>query len=80
MMTSTAAKQRAHRLEKMARAAITKYNADTAAGKDPLFPDWALDLLGLLDTHDNLVATLARQRMHPVDAIDFVQVHRVVPS
>jgi len=89
MMTSTAAKQRADKLEKMARTAIKQYNDDMAKGGEPLFPDWALDMLGFLDDHDRLVATMARQRMHAVDVIDFetndvrssiVQVHRVVPS
>lgn len=71
MMTSTAAKQRADKLEKMARAAIKQYNDDMAKGGEPLFPDWALDMLGFIDDHERLVAALARQRMHPVDAIDF---------
>jgi len=70
-MLNTAAQERAKRLEKMARAAITQYNADMAAGSEPLFPDWALELIGLIADYEKMVATLSRQRLHLVDCCDF---------
>jgi hypothetical protein len=71
MRLSTAAQARSKRMEKMARDAITQYNKDVAAGGEPLFPDWALDLLALLDSYDRLVRALTSTNMHPVNAIDF---------
>lgn len=71
MMISTAAKQRADKLEKLARAAITQYNKDMAAGSEPLFPDWALDLIGLITDYDRMLVTLAQQRLTMVNVVDF---------
>lgn len=71
MMTNSAAKVRTDRLEKVARAAINQYNDDMAKGTEPLFPDWALDLLGLLDDHQRMLKTLDRQNMQIVNAWDF---------
>lgn len=71
MMTNTAKQLRAARLEKLARDAIKQYNDDMAKGGEPLFPDWALDLLALLDDHDRLLATMAKQRLYPVNVVDF---------
>lgn len=71
MMTSTAAKARAQRLEKMARGAITQYNADMKDGGEPLFPDWALEMLGLIADYDRMVLALSKTRMHPVTCVDF---------
>ncbi|MES2352106.1 MAG: hypothetical protein V4641_31450 [Pseudomonadota bacterium] len=71
MMTSTAVKERAARLEKMARAAITQYNADMAAGGEPIFPEWTRDVIGFIADYDQMVATLARQKMHLVNCRDF---------
>ena len=85
MRLSTAAQARSKRMEKMARDAINEYNKGAAAGTDPLFPDWALDLLGFIDSYDRLVAALEGTRMNPVVAVDFetravrdsiVQVHQ----
>lgn len=85
MMSMSAAKQRADRLEKMARAAITQYNKDTAAGGEPLFPDWALDLIGLISDFDKIIWTLEKQEFGIFDTVDFetnaknstvVQIHR----
>lgn len=89
MRTSTAEQARSKRMEKLARDAITQYNKDTAAGSEPLFPDWALDLLALLDSYDRMVLALTKTRMHPVTCVDFetgikrdsiVQVHHGVAS
>lgn len=89
MRLSTAAQARSKRMEKMARDAITQYNTDMAKGGEPLFPDWALDLLALLDSYDRLVLALTSTNMHPVSAVDFetgavrasiVQVHPAVQS
>lgn len=71
MMTSTARQERTKGLEKMARAAIKQYNDDMTAGGEPLFPDWALQLLGLIADYDRMVMTMARQRFDVVDAVDF---------
>jgi len=71
MILSTAAKQRADKLEKMAREAIKQYNDDLAKGGEPLFPDWALDLLGLVADYDRMLVTLARQSMAMVNVVDF---------
>lgn len=70
-MTTTAKKMRADRLEKLARNAIKQYNDDMAKGGEPMFPDWSLELLGLLDDYDRLLATMATQRLHPVNVVDF---------
>lgn len=70
-MIRTAAKLRADRLEKMARTAITQYNADMAAGSEPLYPDWALELLGLISDYDCMMRTLERQRLNMVSVVDF---------
>lgn len=71
MMINTAAKIRADRLEKLARDAIKQYNADIARGGEPLFPDWALELVGLIADYDRMLSTLDRQRMHMVNVVDF---------
>lgn len=71
MMISTAAKQRADKLEKLARAAVTQYNNDMAKGSEPLFPDWALDLLGLIADYDRMLHTLNKQRLQMVNVVDF---------
>jgi hypothetical protein len=71
MMTINAAKLRADRLEKMARAAIAQYNEEMAGGGEPLFPDWALEMIGLIADYDRMVSTMAKQRFHLVDAVDF---------
>jgi hypothetical protein len=42
-----AAQERNKRLSEMARAAIAQYNVDMAAGGEPVYPDWAIDLLWL---------------------------------
>lgn len=70
-MLSTATKQRADRLEKMARAAIAQYNEEMAGGGEPLFPDWALEMIGLIADYDRMIKTLAQQRLHIVEAVDF---------
>jgi hypothetical protein len=41
-------------LEKQAKEAIEQYNKDVAAGGEPPFPDWARDLLALLESHQKL--------------------------
>jgi len=70
-MLNTAAKQRADKLEKVARAAIKQYNDDMAKGGEPPFPDWALDLCGLIADYDRMLVTLARQSMAMVNVVDF---------
>lgn len=88
MMLNNAEKARTDRLNKMAREAINQYNADMAKGGEPLFPDWALDLLGLLDEQDRMLKTLERQKMRIVSTWDFetgernskvVQLQQVAP-
>ncbi len=71
MMINTAAKLRADRLEKMARAAIKQYNDDMAKGCEPLFPDWALELVGLIADYDRMLHTIDKQRMQLVNVVDF---------
>ncbi|MES2320157.1 MAG: hypothetical protein V4631_21990 [Pseudomonadota bacterium] len=71
MTMKTAAKERAGRMEKLARDAIKQYNDDMAKGGDPVFPDWSLELLGLLADYDRLLATMANQRLQPVNVVDF---------
>lgn len=46
------------RLEQHAKDAIAQYNKEVAGGGEPLFPDWALDLLLVLDMNDKLAACL----------------------
>lgn len=70
-MTSPQKQARLARLEKLAKDAIQKYNDETAKGAEPLLPDWALELLALLDDHDRLVALLAQQKLQPVHCVDF---------
>lgn len=70
MMLKTAMQERNKRLEKMARDAITQYNADMAAGSEPLFPDWTLELLGLISAYDEMVRVLAAHRVQVVDFQD----------
>lgn len=70
-MTDTAIKARAKRLEKMARDAIAQYNDEVAGGGEPLFPAWTRDVLGFIADYDQMVSTLARQRLHLVDCRDF---------
>ncbi len=70
-MLNTAAKQRADKLEKMARAAMMQYNMDLAKGSEPLFPDWAMDLLGLLADYEKIVGAMDQQRLEVVRVIDF---------
>lgn len=40
-----------HRLERTAREAVEQYNKDLTAGGEPFFPDWAIDLMSLLEEH-----------------------------
>lgn len=70
MMLKTAIAARNQRLEKMARDAITQYNADMAAGSEPLFPDWTLELLGLINAYDEMVRVLAASGRQVVDCQD----------
>lgn len=58
MMLSQAAKDKAARLEQHAKYAIEQYNKDVAKGGEPAFPDWALDLLALLDSNERMVTAL----------------------
>ena len=76
MMTNTAAKARTQRLEKMAREAIGLYNEEMAGGGEPLFPDWALELLGLIADYDKMVCTMAKQRLEVVSVVDFTNGRR----
>lgn len=71
MMLNTAAQERAKRLEKMARAAIKHYNDEMAKGGEPLFPDWALELVGLIADYDRMLATLNKRHLHMVNVVDF---------
>lgn len=70
-MITTAQKQRSDRLGKLAQEAVQQYNDDLAKGGEPVFPDWVLDLAGLIADYDRLVATMAKQRLHPVNVVDF---------
>ncbi len=76
MHNSRAAQERNSSLERMARAAITQYNADMSKGGEPLFPDWALELLGLIADYDKIVGTMAKQRMEVVSVVDFTNGRR----
>ena len=58
MTIKRAVQTKAQRLEKLARDAITQYNKDMAAGSEPAFPDWTVDILSMLDTQDKLTAAL----------------------
>lgn len=58
MTFRTAEEAKVQRLEKVARDAIAQYNKDLEAGGEPVFPDWAMDLLSFLATNDKLVADL----------------------
>lgn len=71
MMINSAAKQRADKLGKMARAAIVDYNKEVAGGGEPLFPDWTLELIGLIADYDRMLGTLAKQHLQLVTAWDF---------
>lgn len=51
---------KAQRLEKLARDAVTQYNKDLAGGGEPVFPDWAVDLLALLDFQDTALLLMRR--------------------
>lgn len=77
MMTKTAARHRADKLEKMARDAIAQYNDETAKGGEPLFPDWALQLLGLISDYDRMAFALAKHRMEGKGGDNVVQFKRV---
>lgn len=81
---SIAAKTRAERLRKMAHDAIKQYNEDSAKGGEPAFPDWALEMLGVLTDYERMADALAHQHMAVVKVIDFTNgkhsdsiVHRV---
>ena len=76
MHNSRAAQERNKSLERMARAAITQYNDDMAAGGEPLYPDWALELLGLIHDYDRVLDQLARQRLEMVSVVDFESCQR----
>lgn len=76
MMTKTAARHRADRLEKMARDAIAQYNEETAKGGEPLYPDWALQLLGLISDFDRMAFDLAKHRMEGKRGDNVVQFKR----
>lgn len=41
-------------LEAHAKAAIAQYNADLAAGSEPVFPEWAGDLIRLIESRAKL--------------------------
>lgn len=41
-------------LKKIADDAIATYSAETAAGGEPEYPQWAKDLLNLIDAHHSL--------------------------
>ena len=76
MHNSRAAQERNKSLERMARAAITQYNAEMSAGGEPLYPDWALELLGLIHDYDRVLVTLERQRLGMVSVVDFESCQR----
>lgn len=58
MVISSAAKQRADKLEKMAQTAIAEYSEEVAGGGEPPFPDWAMDILVMLDLAGAMVLAL----------------------
>lgn len=45
-------------LRDLAQQALQQYSADTAAGSEPPFPQWARDLLDLADEFDRAVQLL----------------------
>lgn len=51
-MLKTAMQERNKRLKKMANDALSQYNKDMAKGGEPTYPDWAMDILGLIKEHD----------------------------
>lgn len=65
-MTITMATKSA-RLEQHAKDAIAQYNKDVAGGGEPVFPDWALDLLMVLDRCDKLAAALKTWHKFAID-------------
>jgi hypothetical protein len=77
MMTKTAARHRADKLEKMARDAIAQYNDEFSKGGEPLYPDWALQLLGLISDYDRMAFDLAKHRMEGKRGDNVVQFKRV---
>ena len=58
-MSLTAQAAQVARLEAQAKEAIKQYNDEVAGGAEPLFPDWALDMLAVLDQRDKLAGALA---------------------
>lgn len=46
------------RLEQHAKYAIQIYNQDLAAGAEPTFPDWTVDLMAILELTDTMVVAL----------------------
>ncbi len=60
MNIMTTAQERNKRLSEMARAAIAQYNADMAAGGEPVYPEWAIDLLWLTKSANLSVAVQDR--------------------
>lgn len=50
------------RLRVMARDAIAEYNTETAAGGEPPYPDWARDLLLVLERVDAIEHERDRMR------------------
>lgn len=53
------------RLRVMAREAIAEYNTETAAGGEPPYPDWADDILRLVDQVD----AIERAPLHEVERV-----------
>lgn len=50
------------RLDEMARTALAEYNAQIAAGSEPVFPDWIADLRAAIGTAERLADELADAR------------------
>ncbi|ATI15706.1 hypothetical protein [Bordetella phage vB_BbrM_PHB04] len=49
------------RVRKLANDAIQQYSDEVFAGGEPVFPDWARDVLELCDQHDAMAAKLQRR-------------------
>jgi hypothetical protein len=58
MMFNSTAQAKIDSLQRQATEAIQQYNKDVAAGGEPAFPDWAIDLLALLDSNERMVIAL----------------------
>lgn len=46
------------RMRKMAAEAIDQYSAEALAGGEPVFPDWARDMLKVCDEHEAMSSKL----------------------